>query len=371
MKKIFYVIFLSSVTFLFSCTSQKKKSEVSFIKIKEFEIAVNSRILVSINKRISQHNSEKTFKIFFQDIKTKKILSFDINKDSLKFVSDTLYNTRNYFCDLFFYSNDLIYSFHNNINKITLENNHGENLKTYQISEKYAAVSSPNCKLTGNNNYLLLANASRIINVGTLKNRLKYYKQIKPLLLVNIKDSIYSYKAIGDFPEKYISTGDDYNEFIPSACFGSNNNICVSFSADNYLYIYNNSNLILKKKVKSKFIKKFKPYPDDKNFDMLFLKNYIIKEPKYLSVIYDPWQKLYFRMVKHRGAISVDKNSSGNSWSVIALDTELNILGEKQFNYQYNPDVFVPTPFGILMARSLISDDSKTVFTLIKIKKNE
>jgi len=188
---------------------------------------------------------------------------------------------------------------------------------------------------------------------------------------VNIKDSTLTCKTICNFPEEYISTGDNYSNAFPSACFGSNNNICVSFGADNNLYLYDDTNLLLKKMVKSRFINRFEPYPDEKQFDMLFLKNYKIEEPRYLYIIFDPWKNLYYRIVKHRMIPKRKKNNIEYYWSVIILDQGLNVIGEKKFSYEFNPIVFLPTPFGVLMARNNNPKSKQTVFTLMKIQIDE
>ncbi len=176
-------------------------------------------------------------------------------------------------------------------------------------------------------------------------------------------------KAISDFPEKYIITGDSYNDHLPSACIGKNNNICVSFGADDNISLYHDSTLLLRKKVRSIYIDKFNPYPDEKLFDMLYLKNYVAEEPKYINIIYDPFENVYYRIVKHRHEKSAS-NDAGDSWSVIMLDTELNVLGELKFTSDYKKDIFIPTPVGIITAKQNQRNPDKATLSLIKIKRN-
>ncbi len=118
----------------------------------------------------------------------------------------------------------------------------------------------------------------------------------------------------------------------------------------------------------SKFIDKFNPYPDSKTFDMLHLKNYLIEEPKYTDIIFDPWMDLYYRVVKHR----LEKGEKmENTWSVIVMDKKLDVQYEILFDYQYDPKIFVPTPFGILMLDKSRSTNNNSVFEMFKFRKYE
>jgi len=371
MKVIKITLFFTLLVFLLSCNNHKQNKELSFVEVNEFQIQVNSIFLIPITSQISKNKVKLPMTLVFQNLKSKKAVFFYFDGKSLKLVTNLKYDLHNLFCNLFFSSSDSIYSFQNNTNNLYLKNNFGKILKKYQIPEKYTPVTNQNSRLTGNNKYLLLGNADKKIGMAKKEERLKYYKNIKPLLLVNINDSTFSYKAIGVFPEKYKKTGDNYLDPTPSACFGFNNRVCVSFGADDNLYVYNDSTLILQKKVKSNFIKKFKPYPDDKMFDMLFMKNYNIEEPKYTEIIYDPWEELYYRIVKLKMDNVRKKSNVDHFWSVIVLDRKLNVIGEKRFSYKFNPHIFIPTPFGILMAQNSNTDANKSIFKLMQIKINE
>ena len=371
MKIIKAIAFITITILLSSCSNQNQKSKVSFINENEFEISLDSKWLVPIKSKISDTIFNKSINLVFQNLLTKKILVFNFNGNSLKLMPDIKYKINNYFINLFILSTDSIFSLQNNTNNLILQNNLGKILKIYHIPTIYTPVTNPSSQLIGNNHFLLLGNASKSIGFGEKEERLMYYKKVKPLLKVNINDSTFIYNTFGNFPEKYEKTGYNYKDPYPSTCFGNNNNICVSFGADDNLYLYNDSGLTLQKKVKSTFIKEFRPYPDDKKFDMLFLKNYNIEEPKYLNIIFSPWQNLYYRIVKHRTHLKNKKRNVERFWSVIIIDQALNVIGEKEFSYKFNPSIFIPTPFGILMARSDKSDNKKTVFVLMKIIKNE
>jgi hypothetical protein len=351
--------------------NDRLESEISFNKVNEFKLAGDLKLLFPINSIVSNLSIEKSINFTVQDFSTNEIILFDLNGSDLKTIPNKKYELNNNFFNLYFLSPDSVYSFHNDTYTISLINNLDSVLKLFPISEKFTPVVTPSIHLIGNSNYLLLGNSSRNIGFGKKNERLRYYNNVNPLLLVNINDSASFCKPISRFPNKYINTGDNYDDAFPSACFGSDNNICVSFGADNNVYLYDNTNLLLTKKVKSRYIDRFEPYPDEKQFDMLYLKNYKFEEPKYLYIVFDPWENLYYRIVKHRMVQKREGHIVENFWSVIVLDRELNVKGEEKVSYKFSPNFFLPTPFGILMASSDDSVSNQIVFTLMKIKIDE
>ncbi len=367
MKNIALFIFFAFM--MFACTDNKQEStKVKIIRINEFEVNIDSKFIVPLNVRMTDNNSNSSYQVFFQRIKTKEIVTFNLTKSYLKLITNTKYDINNFYCNLFFYSSDSIFSFNNGGNQVVLQNPFGNILKTYQINNEYLPLTTPKIRLNGCIGRLLLGNSSRDINFGKMDERKLFYHSIKPLLILDYTDSIPVCMAIADFPEKYLVSGDNYFDPNPSACFGNDGLICVSFGADDYLYLYNDSTLILKKKVNSKFIDKFNPYPDSKIFDMLYLKNYEIEEPKYITIIFDPWENLYYRVVKHR----IEKGKKmKNTWSVIVMDKKLDVLYEMLFDYQYDPKIFVPTPFGILMLDKRRSSYNNSIFEIFKFKRDE
>ena len=366
MKYLSIIVFL--LFFFFACNNNKQDSlQVTAVKVYEFE--VNDSFIHPIKSETANVYDDPTYKLFFQNIKTMALTSCILYENNAKILSNNEIKIKNHYCSLFFSSTDSIFSFINKTNQIFLKNSSGNILNTYDINEKFIPVTSPLTKLAGSNGRLLLGNSNKKLNFGKLEQRKVFYKNVKPLLIVDIVDSIPTCLAFGDFPEKYIVSGDNFSDPNPSACFGNDGLICVSFGADDYLYLYNDSTMVLKKKVKSEFINRFNPYPDSKTFDMLYYKNYTLEEPKYTDIIFDPWNNLYYRVVRHR--FEERKNIMENTWSVIVLDEKLNILYEKLFDYQYDPNVFVSTPFGLLMLNISRSINNNLVFEMFKFKKDE
>ncbi|MDO9258033.1 MAG: DUF4221 family protein [Bacteroidales bacterium] len=367
-KLIRMFIFYSIV--LFSCTEEKENPHLSVINIKNFETCIEFKYIEFVPREIKISHSDSGYPIYIQDIKSRKTFKYNLTNDTILYKSLSETKLSNYFFETFLKTDDSIYLLKLDTKNIGLLNRNGDVIRNYVIDTIYDPIIFPPADLEFKNNCFIIGNVSNSIGFGYKKDRFKYYETVRPILLAKISDTKLHCLAIGKFPENYITTGDNYKDNLPAACIGKDGNICVSFGADNNLTLYHNSNQILKKEVKSKFIDKFIPYPDEKLFDMLYLKNYWAEEPKYTNIIFDPFVNMYYRVVKHRQNKS-EKGNKLNTWSVIILDTDLNTLGEVRFNSEYRLGIFIPTPFGVILAKSNSKYCNKAILSLIKIKKNE
>jgi len=357
------------IILLLACSGKKSAVTFSFKTINDFETDFDLKYLEFVPCEISKTISDSCFHLYFQDMKERKTSMFTLTQDALIKRADANLNLTEYFFETFFKTDDSIFQLKIGTKCIILRNRTGQVLNTYTLDQTYIPIIFPPADLKYKNNYFIMGNAISDIGIGLKKDRLLYYRAVKPILLVRIIDTTVKCLPISDFPQQYINTGDSYNDHLPSACFGKDNNICVSFGADDNLSLYHDSTLLLRKEVKSQYINKFNPYPDEKLFDMLYLKNYVAEEPKYTNIIFDPFENIYYRIVKHRhtnaGSASIEK-----TWSVIVLDTDLNVLGETKFNGDYKYDVFIPTPIGVVTAKRNPKNPEKAILSLIKIKKN-
>lgn len=219
---------------------------------------------------------------------------------------------------------------------------------------------------------MIVANTSKTISFQKENDRKHYYKNVQPVFKIQIHDSSVNFSTLGKFPQEYAKSGVNFNDHMPSACFGDHHTVCLSFGAYHGLYKYQDTSLVLKKEVKSQYIYQFTPYPDDKTFDMLFLKKYFIEEPRYTNIIFDPWRNFYYRIVKLRSHFDQQTNKTiDNKWSVIITDENFNKLDEIVFDYSYSPKIFVPTKNGVLMFKNNASTEGNSVLKLFKIEKND
>lgn len=362
-----FSIFL--IIILLACSGKKSTVTFSFKTIKDFETEYNFKYIAFVPCEISKTISDSCFQIYFQDMKERKTCMFTLMQDTLIKRNNANLNLTEYFFETFIKTDDSIFQLKIGTKCIILKNRTGQILNTFTLDQTYTPIIFPPADLKYKSNHFIMGNAISNIGIGLKKDRLLYYRAVKPILLVRIIDTTVKCVSISNFPKKYINTGDSYNDHLPSACIGKDNNICVSFGADDNLSLYQDSTLLLRKEVKSLYIDKFNPYPDEKLFDMLYLKNYVAQEPKYTNIIFDPFENVYYRIVKHRhinaGSANIEK-----TWSVIILDTDLNVLGETKFNGDYKYDVFIPTPIGVVTAKRNPKNPEKAILSLIKIKKN-
>jgi hypothetical protein len=349
-----------------SCINKQQNSDLISISLRNFETDLDIRYLTIVPNQKKLNDS--SINLYFQNVHTREIHNYRLNRESFTYISEIQLKNPEFYFKYCIISKDSILAYNSETHLISLIKQNKYILDTFDFTVQYVPVAIPQMNLKGGKNQFIIGNSSRTIGVANKIDRIKYYKTIKPILLFNINKSNLKFKTIAQFPEHYIKSGNNYQEYYPSACFGKDENICVSFGADDYLTLYHDSITIIRKKVKSKYIDTFQPYPDDKFSDMLYLKKYWAEEPKYRSIVYDSFENCYYRIVKHRGSINKDI-STKIIWSIIKLDAELNILGEVKIDSIYKSEFLVPTPFGILMAKESSKNPGKAILSLIKFKK--
>jgi hypothetical protein len=183
-------------------------------------------------------------------------------------------------------------------------------------------------------------------------------------------------KQFGQFPESYYKDKIfNFYDTTPSKTFNLNDKIVLSFAKDHFVYIYNlNGEFISKKSSKSSYIDYFNEFDSSKIYDFLYLRSYIEEEPAYLRIIYDQYQNLYYRLVKHRNQVNekvelniTDKNYQ--NFSLIVFDENLELQDEIILNSDefYLPGL-IPTKKGILIPNSKKSNDSLFYGGIYKVK---
>ena len=165
-------------------------------------------------------------------------------------------------------------------------------------------------------------------------------------------------------------TGKNFYDFAPSFCIDLRHRIILSYGADDYIYVYNDSVQVSKMYCKSNYIKEFNDIPDDKFKDLGFIKKYQAEEPRYKGIYYDPFKNLYYRITELRKDISnFDINKA--KWTIIVLDCNLTVIGEVLIPYsKYLSDVFVLCEEGVYLKKTPKNDNlnSNIVLSLIKLE---
>jgi hypothetical protein len=358
---------------ILSCNRSSYNAEITYRVISEQSIANfdSPNYLIPINNFISGKNGGSKNSFFFENIMSRQMLKCNIFEDSIHLTNISNVDSTIWPVNKLHKSTDLFYYFNHNTNRLSYQMTQGTVLQAYQLDQKYGLVNLLSGYEKHGSSSILLDNASKTIGFGTTKERLYYYQKVKPLLMIDILPKGIEHKAFGIWPKEYVKTGNNYDDPYAKACFGNNNHVCVSFGADHNLYLYNDTTLIYSKQNKSNYINNFKAYPDEKQFDMLYLREYKQSEPKYMNLIFDPWEKMYYRTVRHSFLNATTEYEVKSFWSVIVTDDELNIVGECKFSSQYDPNVFIPTPFGILLMKGNHPDSKERIFTLIKLFAHE
>jgi hypothetical protein len=354
---------------ILSCNRSSHNAEITYGVSFEQSIANfdTPSYLIPINNFISEENEASKNSFFFEDIKSRQMLKCNIFEDSIHLTEIANVDSTIWPINKLHKSTDLFYCYNHNTNRLSYQITQGAALQAYQLDQQYGLINLLSGYEKNGTSSILLDNASKTIGFGTTKERLEYYQKVKPLLMIDILPEGINHKAFGIWPKEYVATGNGYDDPYAKACFGHNNHVCVSFGADHNLYLYNDTALIYSKNNKSNYINNFKAYPDEKQFDMSYLREYTQSEPKYTNLIFDPWKKMYYRTVKHSFLNATTGYEVKSFWSVIITDDELNIIGECKFDYQYDPNVFIPTPFGILLMKGNLPDPKERTLTLIKL----
>ena len=371
MKNNYLIMLFQVIIVISACNSRSSSGNYKLIQKKILKTSLNLINFNVLNSDLKLNTIDSTIDLYLQDQSSGKISYFTLNKDSLHFVTEINLQSHLPHFAYFIKSIDSIFAFDNETSTLTLYDRTGSIIARHSINPNYSPLAMFPCGLIWYHNSLLLGNTSKTIGTGLTADRLHYYNEINPILKIKFNDTSLIYQPIGEFPSIYSTTGNSYYNILPSICCGNGDDLCFSFAADNNLYLYNDSSLVLKKEVESsRFIDKFNIYPDDKRFDMLFLKSYLNDEPKFEKIIYDPYMQLYYRIVKHRTKETINGKTM-NTRSIIVLDKQLNVQYEVKLDRDLIPDIFIPTPHGILIGKICSNKPDSIDLAYYKLVSNE
>jgi hypothetical protein len=205
------------------------------------------------------------------------------------------------------------------------------------------------------------------MNFGKKDMRLKCYKDVNPICsfpLDNSDSNIIS--TFSSYPDLYKKTGNDYYNFFPYVNIAADGRIVISYSADAFVYVFEDEKFLFKKECKSNYVDVINDVPDDKIMNLVYIRKYQIEEPKYLSVVYDEYQHRYYRKLKVKFN---SQNLAESQWSIIIMDEDFDVIGEVLLKYSdYDPDILIPTSNGVLLKRTK-SNDENMVLSLVKFEK--
>ena len=179
----------------------------------------------------------------------------------------------------------------------------------------------------------------------------------------------------GKWPDIY-GSGAGYRDYWPHRCIGGRGQVVYAYSIDHNLYVYDCDVLARKVKAKSEYFTPISAYPDSESGHFAYLKKYWVTEPRYIKIVYDPYNNLYYRIVAH--AMEYEKSdgvtvndTQDKPWSVMVLDSDFNVIDEVVFDPNvYSYAYFSVTKDGILISKRKKEGEAfsnNTDFTLFNI----
>ncbi|MCU0433335.1 MAG: DUF4221 domain-containing protein [Bacteroidia bacterium] len=223
--------------------------------------------------------------------------------------------------------------------------------------------------ITGNKIYMTCAR--KAIQVNTKAARIEYFKTPGEIVFDLKQPEKLLQNTSGLWPQSY-RNGAGYRDYYPQRCINAKGQTINGFSADDSIFVYEQGKRVAAHYAKSKYMTARKEYPDDSTGNFAFMDRYTVEEPRYLSMDYDPYRKMYYRIVHHaqqyvsNDSITLNQSIDKN-WSLMMLDENFQVVGDVQFDpKQYLPAVLI-TPEGIMvMRRNESLTMPKATFTLFQ-----
>lgn len=221
----------------------------------------------------------------------------------------------------------------------------------------------------------IIFNSDEIIINGWYRWEVQDQTKVKQDIRLNLKTGKYDY--IVPRPKLYNRGfwGSHYLTRIYHCYNNKNETLLVSFGADPNIYEYAINDLKTYRTIecKSKYLGNLKPlgskrmqYSEDSKF------RYEGLSGSYGYILYDPYQKLYYRFVQIPVSTSKYKFSSTpfKGYSLIIMDSHFNIIGEDLIPDDYDPYMVFISEKGLHLAnKSLYNyDEDHLVFDIFKMK---
>jgi len=176
-------------------------------------------------------------------------------------------------------------------------------------------------------------------------------------IVFNIKQNKI-YNSTGIFPDVY-KQGISYGGFNTDVCrIVTQDGLSVyGFSLDKHLYVYNDSALIKKVSIPSKYVSDDVPTPQKKLTGYNYMDDWLyeIQRGSYRWMAYDKYNKVIYRLVLH-ATDPYDVNGNRNKFwdkpfSIQIIDSTFNLIGEENFPAkQYDYRNILPTKNGLLIS---------------------
>jgi hypothetical protein len=363
MKKL---IFLNIVVTLllsscFNVETPIKLGEIMLPITRPYALVPNSIVIDNCEVLVVQSFNDKSLHYFIID--SSSLVSYG--------VMDISNSIKPEFFEIFVKDWDSVIVFNSQENKLIMYDSLGSIIYEY-IPETEVAMAIIPMGLVAHQNSVLMSNTSNRLNVFNRNDRKDFYRTVKPILEICFDEGKGNKESLwGQFPTKYQEGNDIFLDAFPFVLSLSKSTTLISYAYDDSIYVYKDGRIDKSYKCKSKFIKQQNPYPEDKQFDMVFYKDYLLFEPQYLKLMYNKYENQYYRIAKH----PIDsKSKDGNriekmEWSIIVMNSEFEVINEVVFDYRYHsPELVLPSNNGVYISNSGGPDMSENVtMTLFRL----
>lgn len=178
---------------------------------------------------------------------------------------------------------------------------------------------------------------------------------LRPVAIhIDLKNDTIIPFTYGKFPSIY-QNEDFYNDYYCKLAMAFSNKRILSFNCSDSVFIYSGSQM-------EKYFFGFTPNPTFKPFNLTMLKKmqfkrqYVIEQPQYLQIVYDPYRKILYRVFKHSSNFT-DKDglvieSNKVKWSLIISD--LSFKTQRIISFEdglYSPIGMIPLKEGLYIQK--------------------
>lgn len=348
------VLLISIITLIISCNKNPKNGIYQLEHINDIECVNIPYNVAQVKMKIDTNLLDTHFAYLNTMSNTLGIFNLESKHNvpiPLKIIKKR--QTESYF---YVSSFDSIYYFDKDILDVFLLDTSGQIINEFPINPKYKPSPINFSFFVNSNNSLCYSWLPTNLDVTTQTSRKQYFNTSMPICQVNIDSSkdINSYHVFGDYPHGY-KDGENYYNYSPNIFIGLQNEVISSFYSGHSIYAYRNNKLIAQKECKSNLINKFNSIPDEKNSNTSYCRTFIGEEPKYVSIIEDPYRNCYYRVAKFRFKLG-ETDIKQAKWSIIVMNNSFDIIGEVILNYSdYMPDIIIPSRKGIYIKKSALS----------------
>ena len=367
----------------FSCNSNN--SNYSIKEIKQYKIDFPGNCSLSANQ-ILGFGKIKTIKnktyIYFYDWNIKKAFIIDIEKSSLikeidLQILDSVFHDHKR-ADMKMISKDSLAIFSYKEQKLAILNRNAKLLfqcNTYPPKRQdIEALAYWDKKYDYKSGKFFFINSYDDIVLKDTSSFKKYFLR-KCDLVIDITSKEIEYRQTSKFPYKY-RLGNYFGDTDFYRCIDDKGRQIYSFTASDSLYIFKDTLLIKKVYSGSKTNPEFTPFNTSKMVDFSYTQDYVIEEPRYQKIVFDPVKQKYYRAFKHRVKLLNKNNKKRHNneipWSLIVMDKEFNIITEIEINpAKHSMSHIHPTQDGLLILNDIESCIEQKAFllSLIEIEK--